>query len=93
MSKYGYKEIRTLQASALRNLCIDKNWYTNGNNEEYTFLLNMCNNENITTDNIVEMATDIISHSIDIIDCDLTTTYYHVCFEIARICNTIFEEI
>lgn len=31
----NYKEVRKIRAGKLRNLCIEKNWYTRGTNEEY----------------------------------------------------------
>lgn len=30
-----FKEHRTMDASTLRRVCIENNWYTNGTNEEY----------------------------------------------------------
>ena len=86
--KYGYREIRKIYADSLRNLCIAKNWYTRGNNEEYGHLLyDMAEGkENITTDDIVEIAQDITEHS----DTDQEIT--SICFDIARIAVTFFEE-
>lgn len=37
--KYGYKVVRRLSSDALRVLCIERAWYTNGNNEEYSNML------------------------------------------------------
>lgn len=88
MNKCGYKEVRRLYSGALRGLCIAKNWYTKGNCDEYMNLLNMCDKENITTDDIVEIATDIMSHSYDSEE-RLLTSY---AFEVARICVTFIEE-
>lgn len=95
--KYGYTEIRHLSSCDLRSLCIEENWYTGGTVEEYDNLLNMCNVGNITTDVIVEMATDIIEHSEDAVkfyqQCaglDLSGCYTHVMFLIADKCNTYF---
>lgn len=97
--KYGYKEIRTISACTLRSLCIEENWYTSGTNEEYENLLNMTNKDNITTDDIVEMATDIIEHSDEAVkfykECaglTLSDCYTHVMFLIAEKCNTYFAE-
>lgn len=86
--KYGYREIRKIHADSLRNLCIAKNWHTRGNNEEYGHLLyDMAEGkENITTDDIVEIAQDITEHS----DTDQEIT--SICFDIARIAVTFFEE-
>lgn len=88
MEKYGYKEVRRLYSDALRGLCIAKNWYTKGNCDEYMNLLNMCDKENITTDDIVEIATDIMKHSSDRAERPLTS----YAFEVARICVTFIEE-
>lgn len=88
MNKYGYKEVRKLYDDNLRSLCISKNWYTRGNCEEYQNLMSMCNKENITTDDIVEIATDIMSHSND-----PERPFTSYAFEVARICTTFIEEI
>lgn len=61
--KYGYKVVRKLTMQALRQLCIDRDWYTDGDNEEYSNMLFMTKKEDITSDVIVEIATDIIEHS------------------------------
>lgn len=86
--KYGYREIRKISVNDLRNLCIAKRWYTRGDNEEYNHLLNELagNKENITTDDIVEIALDIMQHSNT--DQDLIS----ICFDVARIAVTFFEE-
>lgn len=96
--KYGYKEVRKLGATALRALCIREDWYTGGDNEEYSRLLNMANRENITTDDIVEIATDIIEHSDMAVEryrksggLSFGECYTHVMFLIAEKCYTYFE--
>lgn len=86
--KYGYKEIRKLSATALRGLCIEENWYTCGTCKEYDNLLSMTEKENITTDDIVEIATDIMEHSK--ICSDMTFT--DIMWLIAERCNTYFTE-
>lgn len=88
MNKYGYVEVRKLYADNLRSLCISKNWYTRGNVSEYENLFSMCDKENITTDDIVEIATDIMSHSYD-----PERPFTSYAFEVARICTTFIEEI
>lgn len=88
MNNTRYKEIRTLSWSDLRTLCINHNWYTSGTTAEYENLLSLTEKKNITTEDIVIMATDIMNHSVDK---DRTLKSY--CFEIARTCNTFFEEI
>lgn len=80
-----YKETRRIDMSDLRKLCIEKNWYTLGDNEECSKLLNMVNNENITTKIIAEMATDIKEHS---------ETEYEIegiMFCISEKCHTFFR--
>lgn len=61
--KYGYKVVRKLSSDALRALCIERAWFTNGDNEAYSNMLAMTNKEDITSDDIVEIAADIIEHS------------------------------
>ena len=81
------REIRKLYWDDLRNLCIRKGWYTKGTSTEYETMLNMSEKENIATEDIVAIAQDIMDHSDD--DKMELTSY---CFEIAKICNTFFEE-
>lgn len=77
--KYAYKVVRKLSMSALRSLCIEKEWYTNGDNDEYSHMLNMTKKEDITSDDIVEIAADIMEHS-DLSFNDFTS----VCDEILK---------
>lgn len=88
MNKYGYKEIRQISMTKLRGLCISKNWFTKGDIKQYETLLNYSNKNNITTDDIVEMAEQIIEHSSNI-EQDFTS----ICFDIAKECYMFFEEI
>jgi len=82
-------EIRTIDAAALQNLCIKKRWYTGGDNAAYNHLLYDLaeNKENITTEDIVEIAQDIMKHSNT--DQELTS----ICFDVAEISVTFFEEV
>lgn len=95
--KYGYKEIRKLSSSELRALCIEQDWYTGGTNEEYYNLMSMTEKENITTDDIVEIATDIIEHS-DTAKVKFEKLsggedfYTHVMYLIAEASYTFFEK-
>lgn len=84
----NYKEVRTLTRTDLRTLCIKHNWYTNGTTVEYETLLSLTEKENITTEDIITVAADIMNHSINE---DRPLESY--CFEVVRICNTFFEEI
>lgn len=97
--KYGYKEVRQLSACDLRALCISEDWYENGTNEEYANLMQMTNKDNITTDDIVEIATDIYEHSCDAMDklkklaCyDFGDCLTHIMFMVNEKCTTYFEE-
>ncbi len=77
--KYGYKIVRRLTKASLRSLCVEREWYTNGDNEEYSNMLAMTMKEDITSDDIVKIATDIIEHSDLSLD-DFT----YVCDEILK---------
>lgn len=57
-----FKEIREFKEDSIRTMCIRHNFYTCGNNEEYTALLSK---ESLkpTTKVIAEIAVDIIRHS------------------------------
>lgn len=87
--KHEYREVRKIRVDDLRNLCIKNRWYTRGDNAAYNHLLNDLagDKENITTDDIVEIAMDILKHSNT--DQELTS----ICFEVARIAVTFFEEV
>lgn len=87
-NKYGYVEFRRINSENLRNLCIKNKWYTKGNNEEYFNFFKMADKDNLSTDDIVELATDILEHS-EIQD---EQNFCSICFEIANECYTFFEE-
>ena len=82
-------EIRKIDAESLRKLCVARRWYTRGDNAAYNHLLNDLEEgkENITTDDIVEIALDIIKHSNT--GQELTS----ICFDVARIAVSFFEEV
>ena len=85
-----YKEIRRISACSLRQLCVDKDWYTAGDNDEYGHLLyDLANDkENLTTADIIEIAADIMAHS----DLDDDYTIESIAFEVTRIANVFFKE-
>ena len=87
MKKYGYSEVRKISADNLRGLCIRQNWYTNGDNEEYGHLLFdlAANKDNVTTDDIVEIAQDIIDHSKTDYD------FESIAYAVLQITNTYLE--
>ncbi len=86
--KSEYREVRRILSEDLRELCIRNNWYTRGDCKAYSHLLNELahEKENITTDDIVEIAQDILEHSDT--DQELTS----ICFDVARIAVSFFEE-
>lgn len=60
---YGYKIIRKLGSEKMRNICIDRQWFTKGTNEEYKQLLRLSESENLDQDKIILMAQSICDHS------------------------------
>lgn len=90
---YAYRETRVMSADSLRELCINEDWYTCGTNEEYTKLLtSVSKNNNIDTDDLVEIAQNIVDHSNNI-DLSVDGEFTNIMFKLARICNTFFEEV
>ena len=92
--KMKYKEIRTLTAYNLRELCIRQNWYTYGDNAEYEHLLYdlAANKPNLTTEDIIEIAEDIAAHSapsgfLELYDIG------GIAWEVNRACNVSFMEL
>lgn len=83
----NYKEVRKIRAVKLRNLCIEKNWYTGGTNEEYGHLLyTLAGKDNLTTDDIVNIVNDIMLHS----EFD-GETFETVAYEVLRIADEWIE--
>jgi len=86
----SYNEIRTLTAYSLRTLCIRQNWYTGGDNDEYSHLLyDLAGSKpHLTTQDIIEIAEDIAAHS------DLQEGYdiEGIAWEVNRACNVKFEK-
>lgn len=83
----NYKEVRKIRAVKLRSLCIEKNWYTRGTNEEYGHLLYaIAGKDNLTTDDIVSIVKDIMLHS----ELD-GETFETVAYEVLRIADEWIE--
>lgn len=80
-----YTESRQLFPDDLRKLCIQKNWYTHGTNQEYGMLLYSLTVGDMTTAKIGIIAEDIKKHS------DTDEDIPSIMFEIARICRTFFD--
>lgn len=89
--KKQYKETRIISSMSLRQLCINMNWYTLGDNEEYEHLLYdlAAQKPNLTTEDIMAIAEDIMEHS----EMSPDYTIESVAFEVGRIANTFFEEV
>lgn len=58
------KEIRMMTRESLRQLCMNNGWYTKGDCNAYENLMQRTEQENLTTEDIVEMAEDIAKHSV-----------------------------
>lgn len=60
-----YREYRRIYGYKVRQLCIQDNLYTEGNNEEYSHLLNTLCKDDVdqTLDSLGVIAEDIIKHS------------------------------
>jgi len=81
------KEMRYISSMEVRNLCIKNNWYTCGDNEQYDYLLNtLCDKENITTQDMIIIATDIKTHS------ETDASIAEIATALANISTTIFYE-
>lgn len=57
------KETKRIDSDKLRNMCINNNWYTAGNSEDYSKMFEMCKRNNITTNQIYKIAKDIYEHT------------------------------
>ena len=85
------KEIRTVTARGLRELCIKNGWFTCGDDEDYEKLMEYSEKENIKTEDLEEMAEIIIEFS------DEENMEYcgyqkeDVMFSINLVCVTRFE--
>ena len=88
---FAYKETRRLNASALRELCIEHSWYTLGDNEEYDHLLNDLagSKPHLDTGGIIAIAEDIAAHSRLGDGEDVPA----IAFEVARICSVTFQRV
>ena len=88
------KETRILNWNDLRNLCIKHDWYTYGTNEEYSDILDFASSNEMTTENLVVIANNIIEHTNPnrFADCEPngTTAIQYVLFELADTCKSFF---
>ncbi len=59
-----FKEKRFISWDKVRNLCIEKRWYTRGTNGQYTELAIFVEDlEEVTIEDLVIIANDILEHS------------------------------
>ena len=88
------KEHRKIDSYKLRKLCVSKCWYTYGSNYDYQKLHDFIDANEMTVENLVTVAWNIIDHSNHLCfkDCDPngTTPIQYVLFELARACFSIF---
>lgn len=77
--KYAYKVIRKMSLYELQAICIEKGWYKSGNNTEYEKMLEVTRKEDITSDDVVETATDIIEHTDEL---SIMNDFTYVCNKI-----------
>lgn len=87
-------ETRIINHTDLYRLCNAKDWYTCGTNAEYELMFKKTARP-MTTENLVELAKDIVEHTAKIrfADCEPngTTPIQYVLFELAEICHSHFD--
>ena len=70
--------VEQLYWERVRQLCIERNLYTRGNNEEYAAMFAMCKGEAKKV--IPEVAKDILAHSdTEMTELDLVSALYNRC--------------
>lgn len=84
-----YKETRKMTAYDLRRVCIEHNLFTRGTNEEYEKFLAMADVENITTNDLMNMAKEIEKHSV-IMDGVCTEDIMYI---LNRATHTMFSKV
>ena len=79
-------EKQFLHSDAVRKVCIERNWYTKGTNEEYGHMFDMVRALRdrfiITADDLYPIAADICKHSD--IEYDVTGVMYALAQKIVR---------
>lgn len=89
MEQIKFIERRLIFVDDLKKLCTDKQLYTMGDDECFGNMLDKCKKPNITTEDIIEIAKDILiySHLPDGME------FTDLCFEISEISHSFFESI
>lgn len=87
-------EIRTICADDVREMCIDFDFYTHGDNEDYEQMLHMCRGKEATTKLLEEIALDIMRHSelekLDAVGADSVTGMMYL---LCRITTSYFVTV
>lgn len=97
--KNTYRERRTISADKIIRICVSHEWYTMGTSEEYDQMLSSASSkENLTTEDIVEIATDILEHSdseriMSEYGMDYDDVLQSVMFEIANAATVFVERV
>ena len=80
-----YRDVKSIDFESVREKCIVKRWYTRGTTKEYTDLADyIFDLEEVTTENLVVIANDILEHSET--DYDIEA----ILWELNKMCNTYF---
>lgn len=80
-----YREVKSIDFESVRGKCIEKRWYTRGTTKEYTALADyILDLEEVTTENLVVIANDILEHS------ETDYNIEAILWELNRVCNTYF---
>ncbi len=89
-----YKERRKVYADKLRHLAIQEDWFNEADNEEYSAWLDYSHKENITAEDLEEMAEMVFEHTDEETMRDYQYDYEPVMFAIANeCCQTLFERM
>lgn len=88
MSEIKYIERRLIFVDDLKQLCMDKKWYTMGDEQCFLQMLDKCKKSNITTEDILEIAKDIHVYTET-----SKLNFIEMCSDIANITKSFFEQI
>lgn len=82
------EESKRLTATDVRYLCIEKEWYDLGTNDDYSSMLQYVkdNGENVTGNAIYNIAKDIVWHTNDDLDVN------DVMFELGKLVSVHYEK-
>lgn len=87
---------KRLYSEDIRKMCIENNYYTHGNNDQYDKMLAMCNSNKVTPRLIYRIADDIAMHSDfkALQDTYGGITYgellEHIMYQVNKCCNEFF---